>query len=562
MKRKWKAFAGLASFAMLLGAAVGVGLQKEGFRAAEATAEDASTYIKVFYTVNSYWAVDNLNTCVYMDGVSNDNWTSKSTFGELNVSSNNKYNWVQIYGSDTNYYYQEVRAYNSSSQNMGNSNAGSMYFKRLKGDNNSEYWCEVGPVALSGNAIKITGQSAGDWGSLGSIYKIHCYTSSDADWASGTGYSIAQSYLCDSETAFSAPESLGTNPLGYRLSGWKVGSVSGSAYASAAPTADVELYAVYTAVPTYTVTFYSDDKTTVIDTVQVNEGEAAACSVSPTKAQDGGKVFTFDSWEDDNGNPADLTNITAATSFYAKFNTTYAAGIYIVGKGNDWTVENGVYVGSNSTAEVNAEITLAYGDEIKLPYYDGSDFQYTASWDSYSALTTGAEAYYCFGSGAGEEGKKNIKCYAAGTYRFYVAAYTGPDYGDGKHLSVAHVGDLTAQHLAAKLMSFEEYEGHCGDNDRFPAMKAIYLGLSDGEKTKFQGYVSSGEVQFHNAYLRYTDWAKALSKDPWVADPVPSGLASIIGTTTESNFTFMIAIITGIVALGAIGFVVYRKKRS
>ena len=271
--------------------------------------------------------------------------------------------------------------------------------------------------------------------------------------------------------------------------------------------------------------------------------------------------YTFSGWNtraDGKGtsyaNEAHIRNDTedATVTLYAQW--TRASGRYIVGNFGDcsWGIEGAIYM-NEVNSQYEAQIELEFGDTFKIAYYNGSSLQ-DDSYFGYSWIRSGCGAYQYFSG----DGDSDIECYARGTYNFY---FRDIEYESGKKISIELDSSLNAEHLAAQLMSFgvNPSSGHCGDNNRFPAMKAIYLGLSDDEKSEFQGYENSLEDQFHNAYLRYTHWATALHKDPWVADPVNERI-SLSSSSESSSITIILTTLTGILTIG--GFFYYRKKRS
>lgn len=260
----------------------------------------------------------------------------------------------------------------------------------------------------------------------------------------------------------------------------------------------------------------------------------------------------------------DSTFTNNTLNLYAQWRRVYASGRYITGTfpagtSDDWAVSGSILMsGTGTEGEYSGTVTLAYGDMLKTPYYNGSSFEYVLAYDSYQSMYPGAQAGYCFGDNGGDN--HEIKCYAAGLYTFY---FKDSAYDEGGHkISVAYNGALTAQHLAAKLMNFMEYEGHCGDNDRFPAMRTIYLGLSESEQTVFQGYASSGTDQFRNAYNRYTAWARALGENPWANAKANSRivLSSITGGNTSSTLVIVAISAVSLAAVG--GYFLFRKKKE
>ncbi len=315
----------------------------------------------------------------------------------------------------------------------------------------------------------------------------------------------------------------------------------------------------------YTVVFKDEDGTTLETKNNVYQGSSVSATSTPTKPDEGGKQFVFSKWVSDTGvdMTSSLANVQGNLTVYASYVISgyktgrYIAGTFPEGTSDDWAVSGGVYMTSTGTAgEYTGTVTLAFGDLVKIPYYNGSSFEYNLAYDSYDALIYTASAYYCFGSNGGSN--HEIKCYAAGSYTF---KFNDNAY-DGEHkITVSYNGALTAQHLAAKLMNFTEYAGHCGDNDRFPAMRTIYLGLASGEQTIFRGYASSGTAQFQNAYNRYTAWARALGENPWANEKLSAIRISTL--MNASNSTSIIIIAMAVICVASVGgYFIFKRKRQ
>ena len=386
----------------------------------------------------------------------------------------------------------------------------SIYVERRKSDD-SEHWngFDISGSASS-NVIKL---DSSDWNKGAydsSTYNIYyqtltaptngtasMYLKGDST-KSGNGYYYAHNGLTLTASANS----------GYHFVRWERNGTQVSTdatYTINTIGGDYTWNAVFAPDVYYTVNFYMDDKSTLYDSVNVLAGTTATCSKSnPTKAQVGGLAYTFSGWKNNDGTAADLTNISDNKNVYASFSSSYVSGRYIVGKSGDWSIESATYMVPNGNGIYTGTITLAYGDEVRIPYYNNNhEFEWNASIDSYNAVTYNAAAYKYFGDGDNH----NIKCYAAGSYTFY---FTDGNYDDTYKISVAYNGALTAQHLAANLMSFGPAnpgvagDRTCGDAEKFPAMKSMYLNdLSEGEQSTFRGYASSATAQFKNAYDRY-----------------------------------------------------------
>ncbi|GEM_PF-4969355 len=305
----------------------------------------------------------------------------------------------------------------------------------------------------------------------------------------------------------------------------------------------------------FTVTFKDEDGTTLETKSNVYQGSSVSPTSTPTKPDEGGKQYTFDKWRDAQGNDktSALANVQSDLTVFASYTTSYKSGRYVVGKFGDcdWGVEGAAWLPSTGS-QYEGQVQLEFGDVFKIAYYDGSDL---SSYFGYSWILESCGAYHYFSG----DGDSDITCYARGTYNIY---FTDSEYASGKKISIELQGSLNAEHLAAKLMGMGENPGHCGDNDRFPAMKAVYLGLSSAEQTTFQGYVSSETAQFKNAYDRYTAWARALGENPWAEGKVSSAIA-LFGEASKTTGTVIIVIAISAVSLAAIGgYFLFRKKKE
>ena len=312
----------------------------------------------------------------------------------------------------------------------------------------------------------------------------------------------------------------------------------------------------------FTVVFKDEDGTTLETKTNVYQGSSVSPTSTPTKADEGGKQFAFSKWVSSTGvdMTSSLANVQSDLTVYASYTITYKTGRYIAGNfpagtEDDWKVSGGIYMtGTSNPGEYLGTVTLAFGDHFKSAYYNGTSLE---SYYGYSYVTANCGAYHYFTNNY----QDNIVCYARGTYRMYFTDY---DYGDSKKISLELVGSLNAEHLAALLMSFNVSEGYCGDNDRFPAMKTIFIGLTSAEQTTFKGYVSSETSQFKNAYDRYVAWASALGENPWAAGKLSVRFSVISGINPENTSTALIVIIASTVTILSVGgyFLLRRKKQK
>lgn len=319
-------------------------------------------------------------------------------------------------------------------------------------------------------------------------------------------------------------------------------------------TSEIECYFYDNTWP-ITVNFYNDDKTTLVETAHIHYNQYVECSVTPTKAPKDGKEFEFKRWENESGYEANLRNVIEDSNFYASYRSYSLSGRYLVGKFGEcsWGMTGSVYMSSFEEQKYVGDIELAYGDEFKSAYYNGSSINYDFG---YSSVFPSCGAYNYFSGNSYD----NIVCYARGTYRVY---FTDGDYGEGKKMSIVLVSDLTSEHLAAKLMGFGENpeSGHCGDSDRFPAMRSMYLSLSGTEQETFQGYASSSVDQFKNAYNRYINWAKALGENPWANEKASSNFAPLSIADNGDSSTFIIMIVVTSLSFTSLLICLYHHKK-
>ena len=247
---------------------------------------------------------------------------------------------------------------------------------------------------------------------------------------------------------------------------------------------------------------------------------------------------------------------TNAIDLYAQWIKYYPTGRYIVGSFCGWSIEGAVYMGATSQYSAT-NVPLSFGDEFKIANYNGKALE---SYYGYSSSVGGG--LFCFSQvTTADESYDNFKCWATGLYNFY---FRDVEYESGKKSSVEISGTKwNAQQLAAKLMSYGEYVGHCGDEDRFPLCKGKFLAMDPSEKTTFEGYASSSETQFKNAYLRYTSWASALGQKPFEEGSVNSAYLNLIfGGQSSSNTTIIVVVVVGVATLAVGGYFLLRKKKE
>lgn len=271
--------------------------------------------------------------------------------------------------------------------------------------------------------------------------------------------------------------------------------------------------------------------------------------------------YTFVKWTTNAGgtgsqynNQAHINNSTSGATVILYAQWAHASGRYIVGKFGscNWGIDGAIYLAPQNN-QFEGIANFEFGDVFKIVYYNGTEL---SSYYGYSWILESCGAYQYF-SGSGDS---DITCNARGTYSFY---FRDMEYASGKKISIETSGALTAEHLTVKLMNFAESAGHCGDADRFPAMKTIFLSLTSAEKTIFQGYVSSSTDQFKNAYERYTAWARALGEKPWEEGKVSHALQlSIFNDSSTSSSIIIIAIIASLSILSVGAYFFFKKSKK
>ena len=104
----------------------------------------------------------------------------------------------------------------------------------------------------------------------------------------------------------------------------------------------------------YTINFYDEDGSTLLETQSVTSGSNASASVTPTKQETAQYTYTFEKWVAMDGSDIDLSSITANTDVKAKY------------KG---TLKSYNVIFNNYNGEQLASISVEYG---KYATYNGS----------------------------------------------------------------------------------------------------------------------------------------------------------------------------------------------
>lgn len=173
----------------------------------------------------------------------------------------------------------------------------------------------------------------------------------------------------------------------YTFSGWtpQISSVTES----------VTYQAQFTETPrTYTVTFYSEDGVTVLDTVTVEYGSNAVYSKStPVKNATAGHTYVFEKWVTAQGGSAadDLTNVIGDRSVYASFKEfVRTVTVYIVSNNTDYgtvSVSSLNSVPYGSAIAVNGNTVTVNGQTVTAAA-NAATAQYTYSFVDWTAAQT------------------------------------------------------------------------------------------------------------------------------------------------------------------------------
>jgi hypothetical protein len=143
--------------------------------------------------------------------------------------------------------------------------------------------------------------------------------------------------------------------------------------------ASFDVYATYTTTPiVYTVRFYNEDKTTLIDTKQVNGGSDITIN-APQKTATVSESYTFNKWLNLTDNSqVSLTNITASFDVYASFKATTI--VYIVG-----------FYDEDKTTLIDSQVVIG-GDEAEIQTPSkAATAQYTYVFDKWLNLANNSE---------------------------------------------------------------------------------------------------------------------------------------------------------------------------
>lgn len=156
--------------------------------------------------------------------------------------------------------------------------------------------------------------------------------------------------------------------------------------------ASITYYAQFTeSIRHYTVTFYSEDGATILDTATVEYGSAVRFSKPlPVKNPTAGHTYIFDKWVTSIGGnlEADLSFIVGETSVYASFRAfVRSVSVYIVSNNIDYgmvsvSVLNGVPYGAPISIDGNS---IIINDQVINAYANSPTSQYTYSFSEWTA---------------------------------------------------------------------------------------------------------------------------------------------------------------------------------
>ena len=129
----------------------------------------------------------------------------------------------------------------------------------------------------------------------------------------------------------------------------------------------------------YTVTFYDENKTTVLDTLKDEYGTSIVYSgANPTKPADNTYAYTFECWETADGEEYDLSGktITSDLALYARYSATYIE--YDIAE-----IPAQVEI-RKGEEELTSSDTLHYGDVVEItytvtPHYNMTEFSVTGA---------------------------------------------------------------------------------------------------------------------------------------------------------------------------------------
>lgn len=210
---------------------------------------------------------------------------------------------------------------------------------------------------------------------------------------------------------------------------------------------------------TYTVTFYDDDRTTVLETSVVMPGGAATPPANPTKNSTAQYQYTFAGWD------GSYTNVQSNTSVYATYTSTVRTYTIIWNVDGDTTTETYNYGDTpsfkGSTAKVSdsqytytftgwsPSLTAVDSDKTYTAQYSSSVRSYTITWNVDGVTTSQAYNYGATPSYSGDTNKAENSDY---TYEFIgwnpeITIVTGNKIYTAQYTAIPKVTAITAESI-------------------------------------------------------------------------------------------------------------------
>jgi uncharacterized repeat protein (TIGR02543 family) len=170
---------------------------------------------------------------------------------------------------------------------------------------------------------------------------------------------------------------------------WTEANGGGTEFTATTPvTADITVYAKWSLIPIYTVTFYDSNGTAVLSTESIAEGEVATIPApEPTKTD-----YTFGGWFTDSAYTTVwdfTTKISKATSIYAKWSLIPKYTVSFL----DY---NGSTILATETIAEGKTATAPDPEPTKTGYTFGgwyADSAYSTAWDSTTKITKTTTVY-------------------------------------------------------------------------------------------------------------------------------------------------------------------------
>lgn len=128
---------------------------------------------------------------------------------------------------------------------------------------------------------------------------------------------------------------------------------------------------ITTAVYTFTISYYNDDQTTLLDQDILTRGQSASAPTPTKTSADPAYTYEFDKWVDENGNAVILNTITEDADVYATYKTiSNQCSVYIYSE-NISVTANGVTLTSGDMVNFNTEIVVTVNNPDVLLLVNG-----------------------------------------------------------------------------------------------------------------------------------------------------------------------------------------------